>query len=159
MTPTASALDGLVGSGTSSISSLSAVGISRPSQGGITKPLIAPSRFQRARLPLAFLTLAVVVGGGAFALARSTAKVPQPVENTTTVATQKPEAPVVPAVKPDPTTAEAPSAAPTETETTATEPAGSARATKATPHPSATATPPPTGTSRRRQKWRDDPGF
>src|SRR6185369_896370 len=75
MQPSASALDGLTGSGSSSISSLSAVGISRPSQDGISGvPFDRESPLRRARLPLALLGLGLLVGGAAYAITRSTSK-------------------------------------------------------------------------------------
>src|SRR6185295_11480238 len=94
MQPTASALEGLTGSGSSSISSLSAVGISRPSQDGISGvPFENQSSLRRARLPLALVGLALVVGGAAYAITRSTTK---PEANTASPGTASVTAPVEP---------------------------------------------------------------
>jgi serine/threonine-protein kinase len=77
LAPPAPSIDGLVGTGQSSISSLSAVGISRPSQDGLSAPVLeASTAFRRARLPAALAILALGVGGAAFAITRGGGREP-----------------------------------------------------------------------------------
>jgi len=163
MQPTASALEGLTGSGSSSISSLSAVGISRPSQDGLSgPPFDAPSPLRRARLPLALLALALVVGGAAFAITRGTQK-PEShnagAPSTTPAPTTEPRAPEVNLdalpVEPTATTqATTPDAPPADS---ATPDATVAPTPRLAPHAPATAAP--TAPPKKRNAWRQDPGF
>jgi len=166
MQPTASALEGLTGSGSSSISSLSAVGISRPSHDGLSAPFEAPSPLRRARLPLALLGLALVVGGAAFAITRGTQKPaphvasPGPTGSPATP-TSEPRAPEVslgslpvePTATPEATTPDAPPADSAKADATATP--------RPSPHAPSTApgAPAPAPTTKKRNAWRQDPGF
>ena len=163
MAPPASAIEGLVGTGQSSISSLSAVGISRPSQDGLSAPTLdQPSPFRRSRVPLALALLALGVGGAAFALTRTSVDkvethpaAPPPVPPET-----HPEQKVAPAPDPIPTVTASVSAPP---EPPTPDPVSTqVRTSKGTPH--TTAAPPataPTSTSKttKRGAWRQDPGF
>ncbi|HWP06703.1 MAG TPA: protein kinase [Polyangiaceae bacterium] len=170
MQPTASALEGLTGSGSSSISSLSAVGISRPSQDGISGvPFENQSSLRRARLPLALVGLALVVGGAAYAITRSTTK---PEANTASPGTASVTAPVEPptpevklgalpvepAASPDPQPTDAPPA------DSATADPTTGRTPRVPPHgatlaPAPAPAPAPTPTQKRKGAWRQDPGF
>ena len=166
MQPTASALEGLTGSGSSSISSLSAVGISRPSHDGLSAPFEAPSPLRRARLPLALLGLALVVGGAAFAITRGTQK-PEPhvaspgPTGSPATPTSEPRAPEVslgslpvePTATPEATTPDAPPADSAKADATATP--------RPSPHAPSTApgAPAPAPTTKKRNAWRQDPGF
>jgi hypothetical protein len=169
MQPTASALEGLTGSGSSSISSLSAVGISRPSQDGLSgAPFDAPSSLRRARLPLALLALAIVVGGGAFAITRGTQK-PEThnagAPSTTAAPTSEPRAPEVkldslplePTATSEAKQTDAPPADSATPDSTITLTPRAPRA-PATAAPS-TAPPAPTAPPKKRNAWRQDPGF
>jgi eukaryotic-like serine/threonine-protein kinase len=170
MAPTASPIEGLVGTGTSSISSLSAVGLSRPSQDGLSSPTFEqPSVLRRARIPLALALLALGVGGAAFAITRTSGdKVPAhaatPPATTTAAETHPPE------VKVEPPPVEAkPSASVTPPEPPPADSAntltGSARTPKGPSHaPTATTATAPTAPTtapppKKRNAWRQDPGF
>lgn len=168
--PGAAPVDGMSGSGPSSVSSLSAVGLSRTSQEMLTAPLFtAPSRFSRFKLPLGLTALALVVGGGAYAITRGSHKEPPP-------------APAVapPRAKDEPTATRVDlNALPAEpkpepSESAAPEPSASAASTAQQPPPApvhhvATAAPEPTtppastpaSTARRKANtsWKMDPGF
>jgi len=162
LAPPASAIESLVGTGQSSISSLSAVGISRPSQDGLSAPnLDQPSPLRRARVPLALALLALGVGGAAFAITRGgTDKVephpaaPAPVAPV--VETQAPEVKVEPPAAPTVTaTSTAPDPPPVDSASGASRtPKGTPRATTTTQAPAAPPTQP-----KKRGAWRQDPGF
>ncbi len=150
-------LDGLSSSATSSVSSLSAVGLSRTSQDMPTSPLmLRPSAWQRLRFPMVLGALALVVAGAAFAFTR------KPHELTVTgvaptVAPPISEPPATHGVE-EKTTPE-PSAT---ASTTATAPTASATATPPThankPQPARTTAPVPPP-PKKPHPWRQDPGF
>ena len=158
--PGASALDGLTGSGSSSVSSLSAVGLSRTHGDMPTSPhLMRQTAWQRVRLPIALVAFGIAIGGGALALTRR--------------GHDEPPAPA--AVPPAPPTVTEPPAPHVDLDKLPAEP--SATASVAPPAPSATATVVPnTRTGRvlvhatpaatattppapKKPKWRNDPGF
>ncbi len=161
--PGASALEGLTGSGSSSVSSLSAVGLSRTSQDMPTSPhLLRPTAFQRGRLSVALVLLGIVIGGGAFALTRrahTEPPAPAAVPAAAPTVTETP-APRVELDKLPPETSATASAAPPVASVSAT-------ATPNTRPPRTTGrgspvTPATTTTTPPRHKpapWRQDPGF
>jgi serine/threonine-protein kinase len=160
--PSASALEGLVGSGTSSISSLSAVGMSRPSQShdGLSSPVFdTRTPFQRMRLLMALVVLALVVGGAAFAVTRGTAHKPPTAASPALPTTAAPSEPAAPQVKLDSLPVEPSALAPSAS----AEPADSATTEPALHAPKGASRPPtaPTATStqKKRAAWRQDPGF
>jgi serine/threonine-protein kinase len=162
--PTASALEGLTGSGSSSISSLSAVGISRPSQDGISGVPLDQSPLRRARLPLALVGLALVVGGAAYAITRNTTKPEVHTASPGAASVTPPVEPPAPEVKlgslPVETTASAdpnPADAPPADSATSDPTLGRTRVPPhgATPAPA----PAPAPTQKKRNAWRQDPGF
>jgi serine/threonine-protein kinase len=150
-------LDGLNSSATSSVSSLSAVGLSRASQDMPTSPLmLRPSAWQRLRVPLVLGALALAVAGAAFAFTRKPHIEPPA---TATVPT------VTPSVS-EPTTPRIEEKAPPEpsatASTTTTAPTASATATPparvSKPQPARTSAPPPPA-PKKPHPWRQDPGF
>jgi serine/threonine protein kinase len=157
MAPPASALEGLTGPGTSSVSSLSGVAGSRTSNDRLSPaPYLLTTRWQRARLPVGIVALALAVGGGAFVLTRGSRKPPPPVAAAPTPpAVVEPSAPRVDlnTLPVEPTASAAPSA----------EPEAAEPATLTPNHPKAsprgTATPTPAPTPKKKNAWRQDPGF
>jgi serine/threonine-protein kinase len=157
MAPPASALEGLTGSGTSSVSSLSGVAGSRTSNDRLSPaPFLAPTPWQRARVPLAITALAFAVGGGAFLLTRESRKPPAPVVAAPTPVVE----PNAPRVELDALPVEpAPSGA-SSVETTPVESAAAAPTAAKPPLRGATPAPTTAPTApKKKGAWRQDPGF
>jgi serine/threonine protein kinase len=160
----ASALEGLTGSGSSSVSSLSAVGLSRTSQDMPTSPhFLRPTAFQRVRLPVALVALGIVIGGGALALTRRAHNEPpaQAAVPTATPTVTEPAAPHVDldTLPPETSATATPSAPPPVVPASATaapntRPPRTGRGSP--PVPATTATTPP---HHKPAPWRQDPGF
>jgi len=156
-------LEGISGSNTSSVSSLSAVGLSRPTNDLLTTPdFVPPTTWQRLRLPIGVTALALVVGGVAFSITRNAHKEAPATAAVPTAPLSEPTPPhVEEKASPEPSAAPAPeasaTAAPEPSATTTTATTATARPSKWTGH-STTATP-PTTTAKKPQKWRNDPGF
>jgi serine/threonine protein kinase len=162
--PSASALEGLTGSGTSSVSSLSGVAGSRPSTDLLSAANFAPqSPWSRLKLPLGLAALALVVGGGAFAITRGTRK-PGPDAATTSVTATHANGsePTAPRVDLNSLPVE-----PTASASAEPQPASSAAATpahlapgKGGVHPATAAPgPAPAPAPKKKGAWRQDPGF
>jgi hypothetical protein len=156
LAPPASALEGLTGSGTSSVSSLSGVAGSRTSNDRLSAPQFPPTTWQRIRVPAVIAALALVVGGGAFALTRGTRKPPPAPAVALTPPANEPTAPHV-----DLNTLPV---EPTPSATSTSEPAPDDSASAA-PHvgrgglhavPPAPPVPP---VQKKKGAWRQDPGF
>jgi eukaryotic-like serine/threonine-protein kinase len=161
--PSASALEGLTGSGTSSVSSLSAVGLSRTSQELLKAPSFAPTTaWERARLPVGLAMLALLVGGVAFAITRGSHREPPAPAALATTTTESPAPRVeLKALPVEPAPIDSGSAATALASATATAtPTTTAHAPKAVPRAATPATPPATVTTPPRKRgWRQDPGF
>jgi serine/threonine-protein kinase len=153
-------LDGLNSSATSSVSSLSAVGLSRASQDMPTSPLLLrPTAWQRVRFPLALSVLALVVAGGAFALTRHTHGEPPTVAAVPTVmpTVTDPVTPHVPIDKPEPD----PSATTTASATVPVtpEPTSTTHVIGKPPARTSATSTPPAPPPKKRNDWHHDPGF
>ncbi len=150
-------LDGLAGTGASSVSSLSAVGLSRPTNDLLTTPdFVPPTTWERLRLPVAVVGLALAAGGIAFAVTRGSHKEPPAAAAVPTAPLTEPSPPPV-EVKTAPVTPSAtpePSASATVTATATS----TARPSKAAPRAGTTTTAAPAAPKRPRA-WRNDPGF
>jgi serine/threonine-protein kinase len=154
----------LSGTGASSVSSLSAVGLAaRASHDlGSTTDLIRPLTFwERTRLPLGLALMALGVGAAAYAITRSTqSKTPAaavaPPSAAPTLTVQEPSAPRVALDALPVDSAAAPSAEPPSDVTMTTTPDQTTRAGAPKPAPKAPGTP---ATPTRKKSWRQDPGF
>ena len=165
--PSASALEGLTGSGTSSVSSLSGVAGSRTSNDMLSTPNFqAPATWwQQGRLGLGLVALALAVGGAAFAITRNTHKAPPGAASTSTTAPHtsatEPPAPRVDlnTLPVEATPAESASATPGPADSTTT--AQGQHAAKSPTHATAPAAPAqaPAASPKKKGAWRQDPGF
>jgi hypothetical protein len=161
MAPPASALEGLTGSGTSSVSSLSGVAGSRTSNDILSAPdFHMPTPWERARVPLGIAALALVAGGGAFFWTRSARKPPAPavVAAPHAPTMTEPAAPRVDLnslpVEPTPSATATSETAPVESASTPTLHVGKGAA-RPQPAPAPPAPPAP----KKKGAWRQDPGF
>jgi serine/threonine protein kinase len=157
--PSASALEGLTGSGTSSVSSLSGVAGSRPSTDLLsTASFAAPSAWSRLKLPVGLAALALVVGGGAFAITRGTRK-PPPAAATAVVPKATVSEPVAPRVELNSLPVEASPKEPASSEPAPLDSAVApvAHGPKPAAHPGPL--PAPTAPPKKKGAWRQDPGF
>jgi len=162
MSPSQASIEGLSGTGASSVSSLSAVGLaSRASHDmGSTTDMIRPlTTWERARLPVGLMLMAVGVGAAAYAITRSASQpkaspsvaVAPPSAAPTTTTTGKEGAPEVP-LSALPVDSSAP---PSEVTMEPTPDAPARGGSKVAPKGTGAA-PPATG---KRKSWRQDPGF
>jgi serine/threonine-protein kinase len=153
-------LEGLPGTGASSVSSLSAVGLSRPTNDLLTTPdFVPPTTWQRLRVPAAVAALAFVAGGAAFALTRGSHKEPPAAAAVPTAPLTEPAPPPHVEVDTPPATPSAPPEASASAAPAVTAPATStAHAPKASAPRASTATAPAAPAPRKRG-WRNDPGF
>jgi serine/threonine-protein kinase len=168
ISPANAALEGLSSTGSSGISSLSGVGVTRTSQELGTRPLFPrPGLLSRSRLPLALGALALLVGGIAFALTRGSSD-PKPRATANTAprpAEPPPSAASAPQVALDALPVQAlpsASAATTEAAPVDSAPSPTPTAETRTPRGSVRFAPPPPSTATvppRRKSWRQDPGF
>ena len=161
MSPSQAIIEGLSGTGASSVSSLSAVGLAARAghDMGSTTDMIRPlTRWERARLPVGLMLMAVGVGAAAYAITRSTtqksspsvAVAPPSAAPTTTTTGNKEGAPEVP-LSALPVDSSAPPSEVTMEPTPDAPTRGGSRAA-----PKGTGTAPPTA---KRKSWRQDPGF
>ena len=159
ISPSSATLEGLSVTGTSGVSSLSGIGVTRTSQGSITGASFSQAGFwPRFRLPIGLTALALVAGGIAFALTRgpSADKVPTPAAP-----------PPRPTVHEDPAPKVDLDALPVETpKPTATASSESPAASAAVPAPTTpartvprTLPAPPSTVPAKKKPWRQDPGF
>lgn len=149
-------LVGMPGTGASSVSSLSAVGLSRPTNDLLTTPdFVPPTTWQRLRLPAGVVALALIAGGVAFAVTRSSHKEPPAAAAVPTAALTDPTPPHVEVSTPPaaPSASSEPSASATPSATVT-----NIRAPKGPPRAGTAVTPPPVAPKKPRA-WRNDPGF
>jgi len=164
MSPSQASIEGLSGTGASSVSSLSAVGLAARAghDMGSTTDMIRPlTRWERARLPVGLMLMAVGVGAAAYAITRSTTQKSSPsvavappsaAPTMTTTTGNKEGAPEVP-LSALPVDSSAPPSDVTMEPTPDAPTRGGSRAA-----PKGAGTAPPAATAKRKS-WRQDPGF
>jgi serine/threonine protein kinase len=159
--------EGLASTAGSSVSSLSAVGLSARQSNfdtGSTTDLLRPlTPWERVRLPLGLTLMALGVGAAAYAITRTATRKEIPAAATTPPAPLPPPAttadPSAPRVGLDALPVDS-SAVPSEVTMEATpEPSSERPSTKAPPRTGSTAPPAPPSTAKKKPSWRQDPGF
>jgi eukaryotic-like serine/threonine-protein kinase len=161
ISPSNATLEGLSSPGASGVSSLSGIGVTRTSQGHVSSPGFPSSGFwPRFRVPIAITALAML-GGLAYALTRD----PEPPKAAATPTAAPPAAPAESApqvaldtlpVETAPSASAAPAASVADPASASSAAAPEPRARSIRPVP---APPPQPSAKRKKDAWKQDPGF